>query len=628
VVTLTGPGGVAKTRLALEISSSLAAVFPDGVWWVPLAGVVDPALVRPAVAETIGARGDVAAHLATSSALIVLDNFEHVVDAADFVHDLVARAPRVHVLVTSRERLALPAEREWPVTPLAHGHAVEMFVELARRARPDVEPDATVRQICDRLDCLPLALELASTRLKVMTPDQMLDRLGSRLDALAPRRRGVSERQATMRAALGWSYDLLTRAEQSAFRTVAFFRGGFEFDAAVAVCGLDLGAVEALVDKSLVQAAPDGRFSMLETTREYGLEKLRESGDLPAVAQRHAEWFRDLALAAGPNLQSAEQTAWLVRLRTETDNFRVALEFARDHDPSLGVAITAVITRPWRMRGLIGEVVAWYDSAFSPDAGLDDATVVTGLRTYGLALFFTEDYARAEGMFIDLLAKARANCDRDAITFALQWISSVQWSRGATDAAIASLGEALSMARADGDRAGESRTLHLLGENQRDAGDFESARASLETAVAIDLELGDRWSAALSIHSLADLALDIRDGPAAAAWYLEAMATGLDVGDERTQAYCVAGLASVAALDRDAALAGQLWGSVVAAEERCGFRMLGSERARYERVLRAVSTDPIFTTAVAGGRRMTLVQARDLFTIASGNGPRHSHAPS
>lgn len=626
VVTLTGPGGVGKTRLALEVASALTSDFADGVWWIRLAAVMKPDLVVPTIGEVTGARGDIADHLAGQSALLVLDNFEQLVDAASPVLDLMERAPRVHVLVTSRERLAVPAEREWPVTPLAPEEAMEMFVELARGARPDVEGDETIRQICDRLDCLPLALELASTRLKMMTPEQMLDRLASRLDSLAPRRRGVAERHATMRATLDWSYELLTPSEQAAFRTVAIFRGGFDADAAVG-CGLDPVELEALLDKSLVQVDTDGRFSILQTTREYGLERLRDSGDMHAVALRHAEWFSDLARRAGPSRRSSEQRVWFQRLRAETDNFRAALEFARSDNPSLGVGITSVLWAHWRMRGLLGEILAWYDAAFADRKAFDEATLMAGLRTYGLALFFAEEYTRAEELFEELLERGRDAGDRVAVATAHQWIASVQWSRGSTAVAIASLEEALSIARTDGDRAGESRTLHLLGENQRDAGDFASARASLEAAVAIDLDLGDQWSAATSIHSLGDLALDIGDPSGAAARYLAALATGLELGDDRTQAYCVAGLASVAALGGHPALAAQLWGSVAAAEEHIGFRMLGAERARYERVLSRVAADPIFTTAVAGGRRMTLGQAGELFAIEMPGGRRPSPAP-
>jgi DNA-binding SARP family transcriptional activator len=251
LVTLTGPGGSGKTRLALGLGARLSDDYQDGAWWVPLAAVTDPGLVLPSVMEVLGARGELRAHLAGKRMLLLLDNLEQVLDCAPLIAELLAGLPELRVVATSRERLAISFEQEYPVPPLDEATARELFVARARQLEPDFQPDEAVGEICERLDRLPLALELASTRVKVMSTTQMLTRLEHRLDLLSRGKRGAPDRQTTMRATIDWSYDLLSEAEQTLFRGLGVFAGSFELEAAQAVCGADLDDLQSLIEKSL-----------------------------------------------------------------------------------------------------------------------------------------------------------------------------------------------------------------------------------------------------------------------------------------------------------------------------------------------------------------------------------------
>ena len=278
LLTLTGPGGAGKTRLALELAATVTDDYRDGVWWVPLAAVADPAMVLPEIGEVVDARGDVSEFLATRQLLLLLDNFEQVVAAAPHVAELLARAPDVRVIATSRERLALSGEQEYPVPPLADAAAAELFVTRARQVQPRFEPDKSVIEICHRLDGLPLALELAATRVKLMAPRQIAERLDRRLDLLTGGPRDLPARQATMRAAIDWSYDLLSDTSNGLFARFSVFIENFELEAAQAVCDADLDVVQSLVEKSLIRLIDTERFLMLETIREYALQRLEEAG--------------------------------------------------------------------------------------------------------------------------------------------------------------------------------------------------------------------------------------------------------------------------------------------------------------------------------------------------------------
>src|SRR5437868_3611690 len=273
LITLTGTGGTGKARLGMALAAGLADRYPDGVWWVPLAMVSEARPVPAAIAAVLGDIADLPMYLRGRALLLVLDNFEHVIEAARAVGELLSGAPGCGVIVTSRERLGVAAEQEYPVAPLSPHSAVELFTARARQAAPGYEPGAEIDAICERLDRLPLALELAATRVKLLSEQQLLARLEQRLPLLAGGRRDLPERQSTMRATIAWSYDLLTRPEQRLFTRLAVFVGSFELEAAEQICDADLDAMRSLIDKSLVRHADNGRLFPSHPTRESALQR-------------------------------------------------------------------------------------------------------------------------------------------------------------------------------------------------------------------------------------------------------------------------------------------------------------------------------------------------------------------
>jgi predicted ATPase/DNA-binding SARP family transcriptional activator len=601
LLTLTGPGGIGKTRLTVALAAELSDRFVDGVWWVALAAVVDPALILPTVAQTIGAGDDLHAHLHGQRVLVVLDNFEQLLGAAPSIADLVAALPDLHVIVTSRERLALSAEQEYPVPPLAELPAVELFAARARQLKPDFQPDEAVSAICRRLDGLPLALELASTRVKVMTTDQILSRLERRLDLLTGGMRDAPARQATMRTAISWSHDLLTEPEQVLFRRIAVFAGSFDLETAEAVCDASIDTLQSLVDKSLLRQGAAGRFLLLETTREFALDQLEAAGEAADARRRHAEWFFGLVESAAPHVHSREQRLWLSRLHAETDNIRAVLAWSLEHDVARGIVLVTTLVRAWTMRGQLHELSSWLDMALADPGAISAPARALGLRTHGDVLGFMDQIERSEQVLQESARSYRDLGDKLGQASVLNMLGLAYWQRGDGGQAVAAYRAALEMFQAAGDRAGTARSLHVIGDSLRDAGDLEAGRTMLEQALALETELGDDYSAVRSAHSLGDLALDEGRRGHAESLYRRCLRTVAEDDDERAQAYCIAGLACVRALHGDPHAAGRLWGIVQSVEDRLGFRILAVERNRYERVLTPLNTDARFVAGLQVG---------------------------
>jgi predicted ATPase len=367
LLTLTGPGGSGKTRLALQVAAEAAADYPDGVFWVSLQALRDPEQVAPTIAQAVGARHELALHMAGKRALLLLDNFEQVVDAAQRIGDLCARLPNLTLLVTSREPLHLAAEREYPVPPLREREAVTLFGERARAVKPDFADDDVTLEICRRLDCLPLALELAAARAKTLSTEDLLRRLDRRLPLLTGGPRDAPERQRTLRATISWSYELLTPDAERLFAGLAVFAGGCTLEAAEEVCQTDVDSIAELVDKSLLRREGQ-RYFMLETIGEFARERLVESGDLEELRRRHAEYYLQLARSVGDLIRSPQAAALLDRLERDHDNLRAALAWlsgeAPDRDLRIGV---------W---GLAGRLHSLGDFA------LDHRNVVEAARLY------------------------------------------------------------------------------------------------------------------------------------------------------------------------------------------------------------------------------------------------------
>ncbi|MBA3366851.1 MAG: hypothetical protein H0U03_13885 [Actinobacteria bacterium] len=465
LVTLTGTGGSGKTRLALQAAGMAADAFPGGVWWVPLATIRDPALVLEAAASAMGATGDLAEHIDDKCLLLVLDNFEQVVEAAAKLAELRGRCPGLSVLVTSREPLRIEGEWEYAVDPLREAEAVELFETRARAARRDFATDDDVRRICARLDNLPLAIELAAARVKVLSPRALLERMERRLPVLTGGTRDAPERQRTLQATIAWSHELLSREEQTLFHRLGVFAGGATLDSAEAVCDADLDALASLVDKSLVRQSDD-RFWMLETIREYAVERLEAGGEADDLGRLHAEYFLALAEEAEPHLRdwwTASAAEWLDRLEGEHDNLRAALDrLEASGENELALRLAGAVSEFWDLRGHL----------------------VEGRRRLASTLAADERPTGARAKALSAAAALAVACG-DAATGRLR------------------AEEALALHRALGEEWGTANSVFVLGYALAEEGDMTKAQQLFDEAARRFDELGDEHYTLLARRSLA-----------------------------------------------------------------------------------------------------------------------------
>jgi len=533
LLTLTGPGGSGKTRLALEAAAELVPEFRNGVFWVGLAPLRDPGLVLETVAQTLGAKDGLAEHVGERELLLLLDNVEQVVEAAPDLASLVETCPNLRLLVTSRELLRVRGEVEYPVLPLAEPEAAELFCARAR-----VELDAAVNALCRALDNLPLALELAAARASVLSPAQILERLAHRLDLLKGGR-DADPRQQTLRATIEWSYDLLTVEEQQLFVRLAVFRGGSTLDAAEEIVRADLDTLQSLVEKSLLRHT-EGRFWMLETIREYAAERLEALGAAKRLRRRHAEWFLALAEEAEPHVES--DPGWIERLEAEHDNCRAALdrlEAAGESDLALRLAgsltafwdgghvaegrqrferLLARAERPStdRARALAGAAVLARQSGDAPTArrragealvlyrelgdarGTANATV-----TLGLAVADEGDFSRARDLFEEGVRLLRDASEEDNALFASRLLAWMHEELGDQERAWALYEHNLNWARALGNKPLESQTLGAVAGMALDQGRAGDAVSLLKDVLCIDRDLGVRFQTSIDLTRFA-----------------------------------------------------------------------------------------------------------------------------
>jgi predicted ATPase/DNA-binding SARP family transcriptional activator len=516
LVTLTGPGGTGKTRLALEVARELQPDVAGGVVLVDLTPLRDPELVGPTLAHAVGASTEadvdlserIAAAVAGRETLFVVDNFEHVLDAAPFVARLLAHVPELRMLATSREPLRIAAEHEYRVPPLAlpragatsldevaQAAAVALFLERARAVEAEFEltddnVDAVV-DICHALDGLPLALELAAARVRLLSPSDLRDRLENRLGLLADGPRDLPDRQRTLRSTIDWSYDLLDESEQLLLARLAVFAGGWTLDAAESVCDTGISPLGSLVDKSLVRSRTDAiagtRFSMLETVREYALERLTASGELDAVRDRHASYYGDLAVRVQPILETPPAVDETER---EHDNIRVALAHALERSDGKTALRLCGIARFWYARGYLGEGSAWIERSLELGGG--------------------SPVQRARVLYVG---------------------ATIAWSNGDYARAISYGDESLRLAKELGDDMAEIGALTALGLAHQSTGDLDASRAyhhrALEAARAIE---HDRWTA-IALSNIADLEIMLGDHAVADALAAESLEIHRRIGD-------------------------------------------------------------------------------------------------
>ncbi len=513
LVTLTGPGGSGKTRLALQAASELADEFPDGVWFVSLAAVADPALVESTVAQVLGARDDLNEFVREKKLLLLLDNLEQLLpEAAPVVASLEAR-----VLATSRERLNVSREQEYPVPTLPSTEAVALFTQRARQLKPDFDPDTHVTEIARRMDGLPLALELAAARVKVLTPEQILARLGKSLDLLTSGALDVPERQRTLRATIEWSYELLDEAERHLFVLLAVFAGSFDLDAAEAVACADLDTLSSLVDKSLLRQSADGRFFMLETIREYALQRLERSAEARALRASHAAFFIAVAVAAEQGLRTSEHVAWLARLDAERDNLRAGMEtLLGDGGGNDLLRLTSSMWRFWEARSA-SEGRQWLEAAL---AGTGRSPELRGRAAHGLGrlTYFQGDYDEAIEHLQAAVDHAREAQDLETLILSLGKLSWVYQERGAKAEARALAQEQLQLADRVGNPWARAEAFNDVGLTY--LGEGARAQALLEESLALRRELGDEQNVGDSLNNLGWSAL-LRGAYPEARRYLE-----------------------------------------------------------------------------------------------------------
>lgn len=546
LLTLTGPGGTGKTRLGIQVGQEVLGSFEHGVYFVALAPIVDPLLVPSTIAHTLGLAEEgtrpildtLREHLRDRELLLILDNFEQITDAAPMVSDLLSDAPRLKALVTSRAVLRVSGEQEHPVPPmelpdLAHlppadaltGYeAVSLFIQRAKAVHPGFvvtdENAPAVAEICARLDGLPLAIELAAARVRVLSPQAILDRLASRLALLTGGARDLPRRQQTLRDAIGWSYDLLDEPERMLFARASVFVGGWSLEAAEPVCDpggelpMDiLDALASLVDKSLLRRsdtdAGEPRFRMLQVIREYAMERLEQSEEAPEVRDRHASFFLELAQHAEPHYMGPEQARWLDTLELEHDNLRAALERLKDVDLPRALVLGGTLWRFWQMRGYLQEGRARLTELLELPGSSDDPKArVKALEGAGGVAYWQADFETARRFYQESLEIHRARGDRSGEANALYNIGFTYGAAGIDPVKATSLtNEAIAIFRELGDRSGEAKCLWALSWSAWTQGDFERAHPYLVEAERAFRELQDPFSLGWVLHTLGLIAI-------------------------------------------------------------------------------------------------------------------------
>jgi predicted ATPase/DNA-binding XRE family transcriptional regulator len=534
ILTLIGPPGVGKTRLALEAAHQLRPAFADGAAFIELAPLSDARLVAGAVAQALeiaegkGAsiQQTVIAHLRNRRLLLVLDNFEHVLDAAPFVAQIAAECDGVSCLVTSRERLRLRAEHllivptlELPHTQAAadvqRATAARLFAARASAVNPDFVIDhanaAAVAEVCRRLDGLPLAIELIAARAETLSPGDIVRQLEPRLPALVDGPRDLPARQQTLRNAIRWSFDRLTPGEQRVFAHLGVFAGGFTPDAAQAVLGDDAPVETALaaLDAASLTQRQDAhsvslRYALLETIREFALEELVAHDEVETARARHAEYFVRLAEATRGKLGSAQQGAWYARLSADLDNIRAALRWAHEHGRyEAMLEIGSRLYHFWWQRGLVSEGLSWLEMALPHRDGAPMDLQADGLVNAGVLAYQLDDYAKAQAYLLAGLEMARQADHKRLIRGALANLGTLMLTQGEFDRVEPYLTEAIAVSRADNDEAYARFTLTVLGDQRYRQGQFAGAHDAYAQALAINQACNDEEGMADSLWGLA-----------------------------------------------------------------------------------------------------------------------------
>ncbi len=651
LVTLTGPGGIGKTRLALQLANDMLATFPDGTYFVALATISDPDLVASTIAHVLEVQevgttpllDTLKQHLHDKFMLLILDNFEQVLEAAPFVAQLLGAAPQLTVLVTSRIPLHISGEHEYPVPSLAlpnpkqlpqleslsQYEAVALFIQRAQSVKPNFQITTTnalaVAEICVRLDGLPLAIELAAARIKILTPEALLGRLSSRLKLLTGGARDLPARQQTLRNTIDWSYTSLDAGEQILFARLAVFVGSPTLAAIEAVCNAEgdlpidpFDGVASLLDKSLLQQeeAPDDelRLKMMETIREYAWEQLEARGEHDVLVLTHAQYYLSLLDIAAQKIPGSEVEGVLMLAAAEYDNLRAALERCLN----AGYAETTLrlaghLWKFWNMRGHLAEGSAFLEAIL--DKSSMSRSVLRSDALYGASLLALNrgDNTLAKQLNQENLALSREVGDKRRIARVLALMARQVADEADLDTASHYLEEALALLRELGDEVQVAVSLGNLAVVATYNGEYLRAQTMMEESARLHRALGHNFLLALSLNNLGHLALMQEHYTKAQELLQESLRMYRDLGDQgREIADCLAGLAWCAGEQGRPRQAVHLWGAAEALRESFGVFLSMMERARYERSInkvRAELGDDTFAAGWAEGRNMSFEEA-------------------
>jgi predicted ATPase/class 3 adenylate cyclase len=650
LLTFTGLGGTGKTRLSLQVAAELLDDFANGVFFVALDLIRDPDLVVRTIAHALGVTetGEkpvletLKDYLRDKQVLLVLDNFEQVVEAAPVVSQLLLTSPGLKVLVTTRIVLHLYGEREFPVPPLAlpNPHhlpplehlsqydAVRLFIERAQAVKPDftiTNANApAVAEICHRLDGLPLAIELAAARIKLLPPHAMIARLKSRLQMLTGGARNLPARQQTIRGAIDWSYDLLQPEEQRLFARLAVFVGGCTFTAAEMICNANydlttdmLDGLQSLTDKSLLQqeegSDEEPQFVMRQMIHEYALERLAASGEMESLREQHANYYLSLAEMAEPNLTGPDQATWLAQLERSHENLRAAIGWALERGKvEIAVRMGGALWRYCYARGYFSEGRQWLEGALALSGTVEATFRAKALNGAGILAWNLGDYPAAQTRLTESLEIRKQQGNKRDIAASLNNLGLVSTDKGDPAAAQDFYEQSLALWREIGDTWGIATSLTNLGIMVRTQGNLDEARTIYEESLGLWQKLGDAWGISTTLYSLGYVAFAQGDNKAARDFYLESLILRKDLGHKEGIVECLEGLAGLCPDFIPPHLAARLLGAAEALRKIIDLKVLPSNSASYDPIVALVRShlDPAtFNAAYAEGRIMPIEQA-------------------
>ena len=643
LLVLTGAGGSGKTRLALEAARRAQASYANGAVLVELVPLRDPRLVVPTIAQALSVADAqqpleaLTGALRSRELLLVLDNAEHVRDAMPALVELLARAPRLTVLVTSRTVLHLSGEHVFPVAPLDAEASQALFEQRARSLQPDfrITPEnrGAVRELCRRVDGLPLAVELAAARVRALTPEAVLERLNERLSFLAGGPHDLPARQQTLYETLDWSYELLSEEERALLARLSVFRGGATLGAVAEICvdgdeGGALDLVERLADASLLlvrrPAEGEVRYDLLETVWQYAADRLQEV-DAAATRQRHAEWCLALAERAEPELSGERQAWWFSQLEAEHDNARAALaHLAETGQRERALRLTALLSRFWYVRGHLTEARRHLDEVL-PVAGDLNPLLLRRVQTAGASIALLQgDYAAARAFAEGALESARRAGEQRFVANALSNLGAISLAGGDEERAAEVLEQAVALARQVGDERIMALALNNLGDLALSTGDYRRAEPLFEESHALLRARGDTANIARSLFNLGAVDLMVGADCAAEARFGEALELARAAEDKEDLAWCLEGFAALAARAGDGERAATLLGAAGALLGRIGADFKPFERRlnkSTESAVRAACDARIFDEARERGASMP---PEDVLDLALGRAPRRA----